>query len=112
RGIALQALGEYLHEDVPLDWRKAAFADIAGVLGDADDRVQRLAAQKLVAIGPDAIPAVTKVVEDGKGTARLWAAIVLGEYGSAASAAVPALQKAIGEVQPDRRSLIQQALKK
>ena len=71
-----------------------------------------MAAQALSQQGFRAVEALTKVVEEGKGPSRLWAATILGEIGSFALDAVPALQKMSRDMNPDVRRVALLALKK
>jgi HEAT repeat protein len=112
RGWALMSLGQYLHDATPKDWRLAAEEQIAELLSDKDARVQKVAGEQLLAAGSETVPILMRVLENPKGDARLWAALVLGELGAAAQPAVPALQKVLNDVPANRRHILQTALRK
>jgi vesicle coat complex subunit len=97
RSYAVQALGKYA---------KDVFAE------DADRRVQFLAAQTLTQQKFDAVEALTKVVEEGKGMQRLWAAAILGEIGPGVFDAIPALEKMAKDSNADARRVAMAALQK
>ena len=83
-GYALQALGEYMHEQTPKEWRLAMEDRMAELLADSDERVQKVAAEQLLAAGPETLGVLVKTLDNPKRDARVWAALVLGELGPAA----------------------------
>ncbi len=110
RGMAVQALGQYTHDEAPMEWRMHIIGHIAAGLRDKDRRVQFIAARLLVQEGKLSLPALIKVVEKGQGSARLYAAAVLGEIGADAADAVPALQKMSRDATPEGRQAAKIAL--
>jgi len=70
--------------------------------------VRQNAALALGAIGPDAkeaVPALTKLLQDPEWTVRRHAALALGEIGPAAQESMPALSK----LKQDHQSLVRKA---
>jgi len=68
---------------------------LAALLGDADGLCAAMAADALVGIGADAVPALLEVMESGAQPARLEAARALAEIGD--PRAIPALFKALDD---------------
>ena len=62
--------------------------------------------------GSLAVDPLIKLVEEGKGTQRLWAATILGELGPAAETALPALQKMLRNTNPATRGIAYAAMQK
>jgi HEAT repeat protein len=85
---------------------------MADLLADSDERVQKVAAEQLLAAGPETLGILVKSLDNPKRDARVWAAVVLGELGPAARPAVGALRGALGEVAPKHRPIFQTALRK
>lgn len=112
RSLTVQALGQYLHDETPAEWREPLISALAEGLKDRDRRVQNAAADLLSKQGEAALGPLTKLVETGGGTARMFAAYLLGEIGANAAAAAPALEKMVREGSPESRSIAQQALQK
>lgn len=112
RGMTVQALAQYSHEEAPSEWRQFVMTHVAEALKDKDRRVQLAAAKALVDETTYAVPALLKLVETGQGSARVMAATVLGEIGADAADAVPALQKLSKEGPLEARQAAQLALKK
>src|SRR5262249_54473416 len=112
RGLAVASLAQYVHEETSAEWRVSVLDHIADCLADKDLRMQQLTGKFLLAGGVDSVPGLIRILDNGKGTSRLWAALVLGEIGPSASAAVASLEKAVNEVSKDGRVIVQQALKK
>ncbi len=112
RSFAVQALTKYIKDADGEEDRKLLMDGLIGALKDADRRVQFLAAQGLAQQTAFAIEPLTKVVEEGKGTQRLWAATILGEIGPGALEAVPALQKMSRDPNADIRRVALLALQK
>ena len=112
RGLAVTAMAQYVHDDTPAEMRKNVLDRIADSLADKDNRMQKLAGEILVKGGSDSLTGLTRMLDSGTGTGRLWAALVLGEIGAPAREAVPNLQKALNEVPKEGRAVIQAALKK
>jgi HEAT repeat protein len=112
RGYALQSLGEYMHEATPKEWRRAMEEQMGELLADPDERVQKVAAEQLLAAGPETLPTLVRALDNPKRDARVWAALVLGELGPAARPAVGAIRGALGEVAPKHRPILQTALRK
>ncbi len=108
---AVKAMAQYAHDEVPAEVRKNVIDHVADSLADKDKRVQELTCGILLKIGADAVPALTRTLDSGTGTSRLWAAVALGEIGAPAREAIPSLQKALGEVPKDGRPYVQKALK-
>jgi HEAT repeat protein len=112
RGLAVASLAQYVHDETTAEWRARVLDRIADCLADKDLRMQQLAGKFLLASGADSVPGLVRILEHGKGNSRLWAALVLGEIGPSASAAVLPLEKALNEVPKESRGIIQKALKK
>ena len=112
RGYALQSLGEYMHEATPKEWRLAMEEQMGEMLADPDDRVQKVAAEQLLAAGPETLPMLMHALDVTKRDARVWAAVVLGELGPAAQPALGAIRGALGEVAPKHRPILQAAIRK
>jgi HEAT repeat protein len=112
RGYALQSLGEYMHEATPKEWRRAVEEQMGDLLADSDERVQKVAAEQLLAAGPETLPTLVRALDNPKRDARVWAALVLGELGPAARPAVGAIRAALGEVAPKHRPVLQTAISK
>jgi HEAT repeat protein len=112
RGYALRSLGEYMHEGTPKEWRRAMEDQMVELLADGDERVQKAAAEQMLAAGPETLPMLVRTLDNPKRDARVWAALVLGELGPAARPAVGAIRGALGEVAPRHRPILQTALRK
>jgi HEAT repeat protein len=112
RGLTIEALSQYSHDQAPEDWRKLVLQSITGALKDRDPRVQQVAAKTLIDEGKVAVPELIKVVEKGTGSARFYAAYILGEIGVDAADAVPALQKMSRDSTIDGRQMAKSALSK
>lgn len=112
RSFAVQALAKYLKEADGEEDRKLLMDGLLGALKDGDRRVQFLAAQGLAQQTIFAIEPLTKLVEEGKGAQRLWAATILGEIGPGAADAVPALQKMSRDMNAEVRRVALSALQK
>jgi HEAT repeat protein len=112
RGLTVQSLGQYLHEETPAEWRDVIIGQLAEALKDRDRRVQSAAAEILLNQGPAALAPLSKLAETGGGSARMFAAYLLGEIGAPAAAAIPALEKMARDAPPDARAIAQQALVK
>ena len=112
RGYALQSLGEYMHDATPKEWRRAMEEQMAELLADSDERVQKVAAEQMLAAGTETLPTLVRMLDTSKRDARVWAALVLGELGPAARPAVGAIRGALGEVAPKHRPILQTALRK
>jgi HEAT repeat protein len=93
RAMTIYSLSQYSHDKAPDDWRQHVMSCMAAGLRDSDRRIQFATAQTMAPEGKFAVPALIGVVENGKGTACLFAAMTLGEIGAEASAAIPALEK-------------------
>jgi HEAT repeat protein len=93
-----------------------SLAELVKDLKDPDAGVRARAAVNLSHIPADqakeAVPALIEALEDPSPEVRRYAALSLGSYGSAASAAVPALQKATGDSDEGARQLAAKALKR
>jgi HEAT repeat protein len=112
RGLAVISLAQYVHPETTADWRINILDRIADCLADKDEKMQKLAGNVLVQGGVDSLAGLIRVLDTGKGTSRLWAALVLGEIGPAAASAIPSLERALVDVPKERRPLIQNAIKK
>ena len=112
RSFTVQALSRYLKDTESEENRKELQEHLLGALRDTDRRVQFLAAQTLTQQTLYVIEPLTKLVEDGKGMQRLWAATILGEMGPGALDAVPALTKMSRDGTPDARRIATLALQK
>jgi HEAT repeat protein len=112
RSFTVQALARYLKDTESEDNRKELQDHLLGALRDTDRRVQFMAAQTLAQQTLFVVEPLTKLVEDGKGTQRLWAATILGEIGVGALDAVPALTKMSRDGTPDARRIATLALQK
>jgi HEAT repeat protein len=112
RGLALASLAQYVHEETTAEMRAGILDRVADSLADKDARMQRLAAETVLKGGVDSVPGLIRVLDSGTGNSRLWAALVLGEIGPVANAAVPSLRKALNEASKDGRAVIQTALQK
>lgn len=112
RGLAVQALAKYLKDVEGEDLRKELIDRLIEALRDNDRRVQFLAAQAVAQQTLFVVEPLTKLVEEGKGMQRLWAATILGEIGQGASDAVPALQKMAKDANPQVRQVATAALQK
>ncbi len=112
RGVAIQALSQYLHEETPEDFRKVIHEGLAQGLRDGDRRVQALAGELLAKEGVAALPALMGVLQKGGGISRSWAAFLLGELGAAAKDAAPLLEKMSKESTPEGKLVARAALQK
>lgn len=112
RMTAVASAAQYIHDQVSAEERTEILDRICDVLSDKDDRVKKAAGELLLKSGVEAVPGLKRMVENAKGQPRLWAALVLGEIGPPAKDAVPSLEKALGEVAPEGRPIVQAALKK
>jgi len=88
------------------------FNYLIDTLKDGDRRVQFMSAQALAQQNVSAIEPLIKVVEEGKGMQRLWAATILGELGPLAIEAGPALQKMSKDGTPEVRRIAVLAIMK
>jgi HEAT repeat protein len=93
RAATIYSLSQYSHDQAPDDWREHVMTCLSAGLKDSDRRIQFATAQTMAPEGKFAVPALIEVVEKGKGTSRLFAAMTLGEIGPEASAAIPVLEK-------------------
>ena len=112
RSFTVQALAKFAKETQAEDHRTLLHGQLIDALKDADRRVQFLAAQALTQQGAAAVAPLVKVVEDGKGTQRLWAAAILGEMGPGTFDAIAPLEKMAKETNPEVRRVAQAALVK
>lgn len=112
RSFTVQALARFLTETESEDNRKELFGYLIDTLKDGDRRVQFLAAQSLAQQPVPAIEPLIKLVEEGKGTQRLWAATILGELGPLAIEAGPALMKMSKDASPEARRVALLAIQK
>ena len=112
RGLTVQSLGQYLHEETPEEWRTVILSQLAEALKDRDRRVQSAAAEALLNQGPAALGPLSKMLETGGGSARMFAAYLLGEIGPPAAAVIPTLEKMTRDATPEARAIAQQALVK
>lgn len=112
RSFTVQALGKYLEKTESDENRKLLISQLIDALKDADRRVQFLSAQALAQQGLSSVEPLIKIVEDGKGMQRLWAATILGEIGPLALEAGPALMKMAKDTNPDARRIAMLAMQK
>jgi HEAT repeat protein len=112
RSFTVQALAKYATDTAAEDIRALLHGHLIDSLKDADRRVQFLSAQALTQQGAAAVEPLVKVVEEGKGMQRLWAATILGEIGPGTFAAVAPLEKMAKDASPDARRVAQNALLK
>lgn len=112
RGLTVQSLGQYLHEETPAEWRTVIIGRLVEALKDRDRRVQSAAAEVLSSQGQAAFDPLSKLLEAGNGSARMFAAYLLGEIGAPAAAAIPTLEKMSRDATPEARAVAQQALVK
>lgn len=112
RSFSVQALSRYQVDLDSEEIRKDIQGHLLEALKDTDRRVQFMAAQAIAQQTLFAVEPLTKLVEEGKGTQRLWAATILGQLGPAAADAVPALQKMARDSSPDIRRVALLALAK
>ncbi len=80
--------------DDPADGTVAALVQ---ALADADPFVAGAAAEALSGIGSEAVPVLSRALEDPRESVRQGAAIALGKLGKAAHAAAPALVRALSD---------------
>lgn len=112
RGLAAQALGACTGEDASEEIARAALTHLCAALNDGDLRVQNAAAVVLKREEQRSVPVLTPLVEKGSHRQRLWSAVILGELGESAAAAVPALEKMSKDGNPQLRQAAQAALRK
>jgi len=93
RAMAVYSLSQYSHDKAPDEWREHVMSCMAAGLKDGDRRIQFAVAKAMAPEGKFAVPALIQLVEKGKGTSRLFAAMTLGEIGPEAAVAIPALEK-------------------
>ncbi len=79
-------------------------------LRDEETSFRRLAVDDLGNIGPPAVPALLKTLQDKAGIVRVSAADALGAIGTEAKSAVPALTKALQDEHQDVRRSAAQSL--
>jgi HEAT repeat protein len=102
RARAVQAL-------VAFDRR--ALPALTSALGDKEYRVRATAAEAIVMMPPgDVVPGMIEALRSPEGGVRANAAGVLGAFGPAARAAVPALTRALKDPNPRVRELAGEAL--
>jgi serine/threonine protein kinase len=91
---------------------KDAVPQLRDALNDSDATVRSAAVDALVKIGPTAIPVLLSGLQNADKQVRLQAAIGLGEIGEAASAAVPALRRALKDDDESVRLAAEKALRR
>jgi len=95
---ALQTLGPQAHAAAPA---------LARVLDESRAWIGVAAMDALAAIGKDAVPVLVQTFERGAASARMRAALILGNIGPDAQAALPVLQKAAAnDAEPLRERLV------
>jgi HEAT repeat protein len=88
-----------------------AVAALTGALGDGEYKVRASAAEALVKMGPGpVVPSMIEALRNAEAAVRANAAAVLGAFGPAAKSAVPALTRALKDVNPRVRELAGDAL--
>jgi HEAT repeat protein len=112
RSFTIQTLAKYAKDTEAVDLRVVLHGHLIDALQDKDRRVQFLAAQALTQEGTNAVEALVKVVDEGKGAQRLWAATILGEIGPGTFDAIPALEKMAKDNNPEVRRIAMAALQK
>ena len=103
-GDAVPALGQVLKNDAANKLAKRTAATLIGDINQADE------------LGDEAIrsiiPILAETLEDGDSDVRKSAAVALGDFGSLADAAIPALSRALTGESPDmKQTLIGSLLK-
>jgi len=112
RSFTIQALAKNAKDTEVEETRQMLSDHLITTLQDKDRRVQFMAAQALTQQGALAVASLVKVVEDGKGMQRLWAAAILGEIGLGTFDAIAPLEKMAKEANADARRVATLALQK
>ncbi|MBI1832916.1 MAG: HEAT repeat domain-containing protein [Planctomycetes bacterium] len=112
RSFTIQALAKNAKETEVEAVRQMLNGHLVDTLQDKDRRVQFMAAQALTQQGALAVESLIKVIEDGKGMQRLWAAAILGEIGPGTFDAIAPLEKMAKDGNADARRVATIALQK
>jgi HEAT repeat protein len=87
----------------------ATEAEIGSLAADRD-ALAAAAGQMLTKVGVAAVPGLTEMLGSERAPVRAWAANVLGELGSTAQDATPALNRLLNDSDEQVRNAAQQAL--